>query len=134
MQQSQERRGLFSLGADNSAAKLAFARTGPNIQGKEQMSTENETITMDDDDETFTEAVATFIQAATYLRDEHRPAVKLLRAVAKQLDAAIERGEKIQPALLAQYGLQYRSLLQLAPGGAGKRDELDESMPPALWE
>lgn len=73
--------------------------------------------------ETFEEAVKLFEQASPWLSDADLPAVMELRMIAKELD----KGE-LSPAMLAQYGLTYRSLLKRAPVGDDAEDELEAAL------
>jgi hypothetical protein len=57
----------------------------------------------------FSEAVATFLKAATWLDDSHAPSVIALEAVARELDV------EVTGALVAQFGLLHRSLLKAKP-------------------
>lgn len=58
----------------------------------------------------FTQTVEDFESASTWLSDEDQPAVTTLFALAEELD-----GGPLMPALVAQFGLTYRSLLKRAP-------------------
>jgi len=71
--------------------------------------------------QTFTESIEAFLTAADeWLTDEDAPAVAALCAMAEQLD------REMTPALLAQYGLSYRTLLKRKPANAGApEDELE---------
>ena len=64
---------------------------------------------------TFKSSVDQFVKASPWLGPEHEPALVMLRAIAKELD-----GGDLTPALLAQFGLAYRSLAKLAPTGEGE--------------
>ena len=59
---------------------------------------------------TFAEALSEFEAASPWLGPEHAPALMSLRAMAAQLDAG-----DLAPALLAQWGLAYRSLRKERP-------------------
>ena len=59
-----------------------------------------------------------FIAAATWLRDEDGPAIISLLAMADELD------KKLNPPLVAQYGLTYRNLLKRKPEEGDDLDEL----------
>lgn len=67
----------------------------------------------------FTDATNAFIKASPWLGPAHMPAVATLRVLAETLDAG-----DLTPALVAQYGLTYRSLAKLAPT-AETTDELE---------
>lgn len=64
---------------------------------------------------TFKSAVDRFVKASPWLGDEHEPALMMLRAIAKELDAG-----NLSPAMLAQFGLASRSLAKLAPAAASE--------------
>ncbi len=66
----------------------------------------------------FMEETLKFVSTATWLNDEDGPAVIALLAMAAELD------EKINPPLIAQYGLTYRNLLKRKPQSAEEVDEL----------
>lgn len=66
----------------------------------------------------FMDETLKFISAATWLRDEDGPAVMALLAMADELD------KKINPPLIAQYGLTYRNLLKRKPEETESLDEL----------
>lgn len=74
---------------------------------------------------TFTTAVRKFKKSAeAWLSDEDLPAIVALEKAAESLD------EEITPALLAQYGLIYRSLLKKKPAASGEEvDPLDDLIP-----
>lgn len=59
-----------------------------------------------------------FISQSSWLADEDGPAVVALLAMAAELD------EKINPPLVAQYGLTYRNLLKRKPAAGEEMDEL----------
>ena len=59
-----------------------------------------------------------FISTATWLRDEDGPAIISLLAMADELD------KKLNPPLVAQYGLTYRNLLKRKPEEGDDLDEL----------
>lgn len=59
-----------------------------------------------------------FIASSSWLTDEDGPAVVALLAMAHELD------EKINPPLVAQYGLTYRNLLKRKPAATDELDEL----------
>ena len=59
-----------------------------------------------------------FISTASWLTDEDGPAVISLLAMAEELD------QKINPPLVAQYGLTYRNLLKRKPQAQDEGDEL----------
>lgn len=69
---------------------------------------------------TFTTATNAFMRASKgWLTAEHAPAVTTLKVLASQLD------REVSAALVAQYGLTYRSLLKEKPTApAGQGDEL----------
>lgn len=67
---------------------------------------------------TFTNETLKFIASANWLTDEDGPAVVALLAMAGDLD------QKLNPPLIAQYGLTYRNLLKRKPGSASEPDEL----------
>ncbi|MCU1529167.1 MAG: hypothetical protein JWP75_2930 [Frondihabitans sp.] len=81
----------------------------------------------EDDDETYTESVRRFVESASYLTEEHRPALKVLRSIAKELDSG-----KLQAALVSQFTLTYRALVQAGGSKGGGGD--DETLPPPLWD
>ena len=59
-----------------------------------------------------------FISSSPWLADEDGPAVVALLAMAAELD------EKLNPPLVAQYGLTYRNLLKRKPAEGDGLDEL----------
>lgn len=67
---------------------------------------------------TFLSATLDFIQSATWLTDEDNPAIVSLIAMARELD------DRLNPPLVAQYGLTYRNLLKRKPGTEDDTDEL----------
>lgn len=67
---------------------------------------------------TFMAATLEFIHSATWLTDEDNPAIVSLLAMARELD------ERLNPPLVAQYGLTYRNLLKRKPGTEDAPDEL----------
>jgi hypothetical protein len=67
---------------------------------------------------TFTAATLEFIHSATWLTDEDNPAIVSLIAMARELD------DRLNPPLVAQYGLTYRNLLKRKPGNEDAPDEL----------
>lgn len=72
----------------------------------------------------FVAATEAFENASSWLSTEDEPALTTLYAIAEELD----EGDRT-PALVAQYGLTYRSLLKRAPQvdeGAG--DPLEEAL------
>lgn len=69
---------------------------------------------------TFTGAVQLFIEAATWLSDEHAPALISLVALAQQLD-----GGDRKPSTFAQFNLAHRALLKDQPGGDDDDDGID---------
>ena len=71
---------------------------------------------------TFYESTLRFINGASWLTDEDDPAVVALLAMARDLD------EKLNPPLVAQYGLTYRNLLKRKPGATEEVDELAKSL------
>lgn len=71
----------------------------------------------------FSEAVERFESSAPWLGDPHAPALVTLRVLAETLDA----GDRT-PALVAQFGLTYRSLAKLAPSEAGAEDPLEAAL------
>jgi hypothetical protein len=58
---------------------------------------------------THVEAVSKFLAAADWLDDSHLPSIVALRVMAQALD------REPTPALYAQFGLYYRSLLKAKP-------------------
>lgn len=58
---------------------------------------------------TFTDSVARFLEAATWLGPEHLPSVAALQGVARELDC------EVTAALIAQFGVLHRSLLKAQP-------------------
>lgn len=71
---------------------------------------------------TFTEATEQFVAASTWLGPEHAPAVATLRLLASQLD------RDLTAALVAQYGLVYRSLLKAQPIDPDADDPLEQEL------
>jgi len=72
----------------------------------------------------FKRSVEKFVKASSWLSAEHEPALVMLRAMAEELD-----GGNLTPAMLAQFGLAYRSLAKLAPVAAGEpADPLEEAL------
>lgn len=67
---------------------------------------------------TFLSATLDFIHSATWLTDEDNPAIVSLIAMARELD------DRLNPPLVAQYGLTYRNLLKRKPGTEDDTDEL----------
>jgi hypothetical protein len=67
---------------------------------------------------TFMAATLEFIHSATWLTDEDNPAIVSLIAMARELD------DRLNPPLVAQYGLTYRNLLKRKPGNEDAPDEL----------
>jgi hypothetical protein len=57
----------------------------------------------------FTESVQRFIESAYWLNESHAPSVVALQALAAELD------QGVQAALIAQYGVFYRSLKKDEP-------------------
>jgi len=74
---------------------------------------------------TFTQAVEAFKKSAeAWLTDADLPAVIALEKAAEQLD------KEINPALLSQFGLTYRSLLKRQPADlTEEEDPLDDLIP-----
>lgn len=68
----------------------------------------------------FTEAINKFITSADWLQDEDAVAVVSLLAMAAELDTA----DKLNPPLVAQFGLTYRNLLKKKPVGDTEVDPL----------
>lgn len=73
--------------------------------------------------ETFSEAVAAFKSSAPWLGAPHMPALVTLRKLAKALDTG-----DLTPALVAQFGLTYRSLAKLAPAEDAPKDPLAKAL------
>lgn len=72
----------------------------------------------------FTAATEAFVNASPWLTDADQPALTTLYTLAGALD-----GGDLTPALVAQYGLAYRSLLKRAPmADDGVRDPLEEAL------
>ncbi|QKS15605.1 hypothetical protein HUN59_04675 [Curtobacterium sp. Csp2] len=92
------------------------------------MTNESPTIVADDDEETYVESVARFVSAATWLDDTHRPALKVLRSLAKVLDQELDKGKAPQAALVSQFSLTYRDLAGKSPAAA----KTDDTLPPPL--
>lgn len=67
---------------------------------------------------TFKTATEAFLKSADWLGDDDLPAIITLQKIAAQLD---EGG--LQAALVAQYGVTYRSLLKQRPAGEGDDDD-----------
>lgn len=74
---------------------------------------------------TFTEAVQEFENASPWLEPKHTPALVMLYAMAKELDAQVVSGDLHAP-LMGQYGLAYRNLSKEAPKGDQQVDELEQ--------
>lgn len=70
-----------------------------------------------DDDESFLGAVEEFIQASPWLGAEHKPALVILRALARQLDM------RVTAAMVAQFGVAFRDLRGQAPAAGGSDDD-----------
>lgn len=97
------------------------------------MTDQPTTIVSDEDDESYVDSVARFIAAAEWLDETHRPALKVLRSLAKVLDTELEKGKAPQAALVSQFTLTYRDLAGKKPGAAGPAE--DPSMPPPMdWD
>jgi hypothetical protein len=69
---------------------------------------------------TFSETVELFLKTADWLDDSHGPSVKLLQALAVELD------REVTAALSAQYGLVHRSLLKERPSVDGPVNPFEE--------
>jgi len=80
------------------------------------MSTENTPTT-------FAEAVTAFENASTWLAAPHWPALMALRKLAERLDSG-----DLTPALVAQYGLTYRSLAKAAPSATPTKTPLGAAL------
>jgi hypothetical protein len=74
---------------------------------------------------TFTEAVQEFENASPWLEPKHTPALVMLYAMAKELDAQVINGDLHAP-LMGQYGLAYRNLSKEAPKQGDSKDEMEE--------
>jgi hypothetical protein len=92
------------------------------------MTNESPTIADDDDEESYVESVARFRAAASWLDDTHRPALKVLRSLAKVLDDELTRGKAPQAALVSQFSLTYRDLAGKSPAAA----KTDDTLPPPM--
>jgi hypothetical protein len=68
----------------------------------------------------FTQAITKFVASADWLQDEDAVAVISLQAMADELDNA----DKLNPPLVAQFGLTYRNLLKKKPTGNLEVDPL----------
>ena len=72
----------------------------------------------------FQDSINTFRQSATWLGDEHQPALVVLETLAEELDKG-----NVQAAMVAQFGLTYRALLKEAPKAPeGSGDPLEEAL------
>lgn len=80
-------------------------------------------MTADSTVETFSDAVNAFTEASPWLAAPHMPALVTLRTLAKTLDAG-----NLTPALVAQFGLTYRSLAKLAPAATETDDPLEAAL------
>lgn len=69
----------------------------------------------------FTSSLNKFIKAASWLGPLDAPAIAALKAICKELDTA----EVMTPAMLAQHGLAYRSLLKRQPSEEPAEDEFE---------
>ena len=67
---------------------------------------------------TFSESIDLFLSNADWLDDDDLPAIVALKAMAAELDQAIN------PPLVAQFGLTYRNLLKRKPAMSEELDEL----------
>jgi len=74
---------------------------------------------------TFTEAVQEFENASPWLEPKHTPALVMLYAMAKELDAQVLSGDLHAP-LMGQYGLAYRNLSKEAPKQGAEKDDLQQ--------
>lgn len=75
--------------------------------------------------DTFSSALASFIEASPWLAPEHEPEVTALRFIADTLD----NDPPSNPApLIAQWGLALRSLRRLAPTGDDEPDPLEQAL------
>lgn len=71
--------------------------------------------------QSFTNSVEQFLKGADWTAaPEHAPAVVSLKAMAEALD------KNLMPAMLAQYGLTYRTLLKSKPVDGGEPDPLEK--------
>lgn len=68
---------------------------------------------------TFVEATEEFVAAADWLTPAHSPGVVMLRRIAAQLD------KDLTAALVAQYGVAYRSLAKERPLDPDAADPLE---------
>ena len=73
--------------------------------------------------ETFTDSIESFVTASDWLTPEDAPAVLTLRKLAAELDSG-----PMVPALVAQWGLTYRSLLKRKPTGDFVEDPLEAAL------
>jgi len=69
---------------------------------------------------TFAETVESYLSTADYLDESHGPSVKLLQALAMELD------REVTAALSAQFGLVHRGLLKERPSVAGAVNPYEE--------
>lgn len=70
----------------------------------------------------FSQSVASFVDSSPWLGPEHSPALATLWALAESLDI------EIVPAVVAQFGLTYRSLAKLAPTSDEPGDPLEAAL------
>ncbi|MDQ0645656.1 hypothetical protein [Microbacterium murale] len=71
----------------------------------------------------FASAVERFESSAPWLGDPHAPALVTLHVLAETLDAG-----DLTPALVAQFGLTFRSLAKLAPTANAAEDPLEKAL------
>lgn len=72
----------------------------------------------------FSDAINKFIASAEWLEDEDAVAIISLVAMAAELDTA----DKLNPPLVAQFGLTYRNLLKKKPVGTDVVDPMAEML------
>lgn len=71
----------------------------------------------DPDEDSFLGAVNEFVAASEWLGPEHKPALVVLRALARQLDL------RVTAAMVAQFGVTFRDLRSQAPAAGGSEDD-----------
>ncbi|MGX9346377.1 hypothetical protein [Microbacterium sp. KNMS] len=74
-------------------------------------------------DGSWTEAVEAFVADAPWLTGRDQPQVKALRSIAAALDAGT-----FQAALISQFTLVHRGLLDRAPKGQAQVDDLEAAV------
>ena len=69
---------------------------------------------------TYSQSVEKYLRESQWITDAEAPAVTTLRSLADALDNG-----PLVPALVAQFGMTFRSLQKREPSAAGEKDELD---------